>query len=99
MIWRAQPLKHDCITGPAEEFHETDPDIDYPLVNAGDPFLRLGVGYFRKTDSAPFQRFHAYPFHRSRKLLRYFRRAPRLAPGHWHIAACPDCVAFKHIAG
>ena len=42
------PLKHDCITGPAEEFQgESDPDVEYPLVDTGAAFLRLGVGFFR----------------------------------------------------
>lgn len=84
--WYGQhdPLKHDCITGPAEEFQgKTDPDIDYPLVDAGAAFLRLGVGSLHKTDSEPFQRFHTYPL---------------VAAGQWHIDAQPDSIDFRHAA-
>jgi hypothetical protein len=78
------PLKHDCITGPAEEFQgETEPDIDYPLVDVGASFLRLGIGFLRKIDSDGFQRFRTYPF---------------VAQGQWHVCGGPDRIDFQHTA-
>ncbi len=78
------PRKHDSITGPAEEFQgQSDPDIDYPLVDTGGAFLRLGVGLLRKTDSDGFQRFRTYPL---------------IDPGRWHIDARPDSIDLQHTA-
>ncbi len=78
------PHKHDSITGPAEEFHGVEePDIDYPLVDEGDAFLRLGLGLLRKLNSSPFQRFHTYAF---------------ADTGHWQTCAHRDSVEFEHRA-
>jgi len=56
------PLFHDCITGPAEEFEAADtPDLDFQYAAEGTPFLRLGVGLLRKIGDGDFRRFHTYP--------------------------------------
>ncbi len=56
------PLFHDCITGPAEEFEAADtPDRDFQSAAEGTPFLRLGVGLLRKVGEGEFRRFHTYP--------------------------------------
>lgn len=56
------PLFHDCITGPAEEFEAADtPDLDFQHAAEGTPFLRLGVGLLRKIGDGDFRRFHTYP--------------------------------------
>lgn len=82
------PFKHDAITGPAEEFHAAEePDLDYPLVEVGDDFLRLGVGLLRKEDPSPFCRFHTY------KLA-----DPRVNHGQWHTYVYSDRVDLEHRA-
>lgn len=56
------PLFHDCITGPAEEFEAVDtPDRDFQQAAEGTPFLRLGVGLLRKIGDGDFRRFYTYP--------------------------------------
>jgi hypothetical protein len=56
------PLFHDCITGPAEEFEAADtPDHDFQRAPEGTPFLRLGVGLLQKVGDGDFRRFYTYP--------------------------------------
>jgi len=57
------PLLHDAITGPVEEFRSANGDsaIKYDEAKPGDPFVKIGVGVLRKIDdslfhfTAPFQ--------------------------------------------
>lgn len=56
------PLFHDCITGPAEEFEAVDtPDLDFQRAAEVSSFLRMGVGVLQKAGDGDFRRFHTYP--------------------------------------
>lgn len=50
------PLMHDAVKGPAEEFTETGFDSCVP----GECFLKTGVGLLRRPDSQPYDRFRLY---------------------------------------
>lgn len=78
------PLFHDCITGPAEEFEATDTaDHDFQRVLEGMPFLRLGVGLLQKIGNGDFRRFHTYP---------------TVDDTGWHTSIESDRIAFEHTA-
>ena len=78
------PLFHDCITGPAEEFEGADtPERDFQIAAEGSPFLRLGVGLLRKAGEGSFQRFHTYPL---------------VDATGWQAFAGCDRVEFQHTA-
>jgi hypothetical protein len=90
--WRDlhDPLRHDSITGLAEEFQSfPESDIDYFLAPPGGLFLRLGVGLLRKPVAVPgqppalFQRFQTYDL---------------VDPGHWTAAVEPTSIYFCHTA-
>ena len=49
------PLKHDAVGGPAEEFTQ----ISYDEAEAGEGFLKIGVGILRR-DAEPYDRFKLY---------------------------------------
>ncbi|MDF9827112.1 hypothetical protein M2447_001201 [Ereboglobus sp. PH5-10] len=51
------PLCHDGICGPVDEFTQTG----YEDAAEGDEFLKIGVGALRKTTDAPYDRFQTYP--------------------------------------
>ena len=60
------PLLHDAITGPVEEFRTADDNADanawgYPHAQPGEPFVKLGVGVLRRTDDTPYMFAKAYP--------------------------------------
>ncbi|WP_295935705.1 hypothetical protein [uncultured Alistipes sp.] len=56
--WQAQhdPLRHDGLTGPADEFSQ----IGYEQAQPGQEFLKIGVGTLRKPDNQPYDRFRLY---------------------------------------
>ncbi|HBY58357.1 MAG TPA: hypothetical protein DEH78_00955 [Solibacterales bacterium] len=62
-VWfpKYDPLLHDAIQGPVEEFVKGETSIGYDEAQPGDTFLRLGVGMVRRIDAGPFQRFSTYP--------------------------------------
>ena len=50
------PLKHDAVCGPSEEFGE----IGFDTAAPGDSFLKIGVGWLRRPDTEPYDRFRLY---------------------------------------
>src|SRR5271157_3614484 len=78
------PLFHDCITGPAEEFEAADtPDQDSRCASEESPFLRLGVGLLRKVGDGDFRRFHRYPI---------------IDDTGWKITGASNQISFPHSA-
>jgi hypothetical protein len=57
------PLLHDAITGPVEEFRSANGDsaLKYDEAKPGDPFVKIGVGVLRKLDDSPFKFAAPYP--------------------------------------
>jgi hypothetical protein len=54
------PLLHDSITGPVEEFLTSDAGPGYAEAKPGETFLRIGVGAVRKRDEKAYNRFATY---------------------------------------
>jgi len=75
------PLKHDGIVGPAEEFQTADGGLGYAEVASGGTFIRIGVGVVRKPDEAAYRRFGTYEL---------------VDPGKWSINQKSDAIEFKH---
>ena len=50
------PYRHDCLTGPVEEFSQNGYDETLP----GGIFLKPGVGLLRREDDSPYDWFHRY---------------------------------------
>lgn len=61
--WRPthDPLGHDSISGPVEEFHSTDGALGYADAKAGGLFVKPGVGVLRKIDDAPYKFSTLFP--------------------------------------
>jgi hypothetical protein len=57
------PLLHDAITGPVEEFRSSDDrgPLNYDQAKPGELFVKPGVGVLRKIDDAPFKFSAPYP--------------------------------------
>lgn len=53
---RHDPLRHDGLTGPADEFTQ----IGYEQAHPGQEFLKIGVGTLRKFSDQPYDRFRLY---------------------------------------
>ncbi|MBS4767056.1 hypothetical protein KG007_12705 [Alistipes sp. kh20] len=53
---RHDPLRHDGLTGPADEFTQ----IGYEQARPGEEFLKIGVGTLRKPYDQPYDRFRLY---------------------------------------
>lgn len=51
------PYRHDCLTGPVEEFSQNGYDDTAP----GGLFVKPGVGILRREDEKPYDWFHRYP--------------------------------------
>jgi hypothetical protein len=64
-VWfpRYDPLLHDSITGPVEEFRSNDglSSVNYREAKPGEPFLKPGVGVLRKVDDSPYAFTATYP--------------------------------------
>ena len=75
---RYDPYAHDAVCGPSEEFSP----IGYDLAPAGGTFIKPGVGLLRKSDSAPYDRFHLYEV---------------ADPGIWTVRQNDDSVLFEHV--
>ena len=76
------PLFHDSITGPVEEFRSANGDsaLKYDEAKAGEPFIKIGVGVMRKIDDGPFKFAGAYPL---------------IDGGKWTIHTGKSSVAFQ----
>ena len=73
------PLVHDSISGPAEEFAMFHP-MGFAEAAAGESFVKIGVGLLAKGDS------NEYQFHGDYRLLR---------AGEWSIEHAVDRVEFS----
>jgi hypothetical protein len=54
------PLRHDAIMGPVEEFLSGDSSPGYAEAKPGEGFVRIGVGVVRKPEEKPYERFRTY---------------------------------------
>jgi hypothetical protein len=57
------PLLHDAITGPVEEFRSSDGEgaLNYDQAKPGELFVKPGVGVLRKPDDSPYKFATRYP--------------------------------------
>ena len=78
---RHDPVLHDGITGPVEEFQAGDSSVGYDEARAGETFVRLGVGAVRKPHEPAYRRFATYEI---------------VDPGRWKVARGKDHVTFSH---
>jgi len=78
---RHDPLGHDGITGPAEEFQAGDTSVGYDEAPVGGTFVRIGVGHVRKPQEAAFRRFGTYDI---------------VDPGTWTVETGRDTITFVH---
>lgn len=80
-VWfpKYDPLLHDAIQGPVEEFRSADGALGYGEAKAGEMFVKIGVGVLRKPDDEP------YAFARGYRVL---------SQGKWIVRPHPDRVEF-----
>ena len=78
---RHDPVLHDGITGPVEEFLAGDSSVGYDEAKAGETFVRIGVGAVRKPQEPAYRRFATYEI---------------VDPGTWKVARGKDRVTFIH---
>ena len=78
---RHDPMLHDGITGPVEEFLTGDSSLGYEEANAGETFVRIGVGAVRKPQESAYRRFATYEI---------------VDPGRWKVTAGKDRVTYVH---
>ncbi|MBY0507047.1 MAG: hypothetical protein K2X03_24230 [Bryobacteraceae bacterium] len=78
---RYDPKLHDAIQGPVEEFNADGPGLGYEDAKPGGVFLRVGVGFVRKPDNKPYERFRTYEI---------------VDPGHWQVKRAKDRITFIH---
>jgi hypothetical protein len=80
-VWipRYDPLLHDAITGPVEEYRTGESALGYAEAKVGGTFIRIGVGLLRKPDETPFQQFKTYEI---------------VDHGKWTAKASADAVEF-----
>ena len=72
------PYRHDAVCGTSEEFAE----CGYENAEAGDVFLKPGVGLLYKDDDSPYDHFKLY----------------RVAdPGRWTVTSEDDEAVFVHV--
>lgn len=82
---RYDPLLHDAITGPVEEFLTgNESALGYASAAAGEPFVRIGVGAVRKPDEAAYRRFGTYEI---------------VHPGEWSVERGTDRITIEHVLG
>ena len=79
--WRPthDPLGHDSLSGPVEEFNSNDGPLGYAAAKTGDLFVKPGVGVLRKISDAPYKFSTAYPI---------------VDNGNWIYKAKKDQIAF-----
>lgn len=78
---RHDPLLHDGITGPVEEFLTGDSSLGYQEAAAGGTFVRIGVGAVRKPDEPAYRRFATYEI---------------VDPGTWTVTRGADRITLVH---
>jgi len=81
---RHDPLLHDGITGPVEEFQTGDSALGYDEAKPGETFVRVGVGAVRKPDEPAYRRFATYEI---------------VDPGAWKVTSEKDRVTYVHELG
>lgn len=81
---RHDPLGHDGITGPVEEFQAGDSSVGYADAPIGGTFVRIGVGHVRKPDEPAYRRFATYDI---------------VDGGTWTVEQGPGRIAFVHTLG
>lgn len=74
------PLLHDAIAGPVEEFRTEDGAIGYSQAKPGEAFVKVGVGVLRKIDDSPYKFVTTYPL---------------IDPGKWKVKVSGDAVIFQ----
>lgn len=81
-VWYAKhdPLHHDAITGPVEEFLTGDAALGWDEAKAGGKFVRIGIGVMRKESEGKFERFGRYAL---------------LDGGKWTVKTGKDRVVFR----
>jgi hypothetical protein len=81
-VWydKHDPLHHDAITGPVEEFLTGDSALGYDAAKVGGNFVRIGIGALRKDKDAKFERFGRYTV---------------VDAGKWNVAKKKDRIVFR----
>jgi hypothetical protein len=75
------PLLHDAITGPVEEFRPRDASpLNYDEAKPGELFVKPGVGVLRRIDDGPFKFSAPYPI---------------VDGGKWSVRRRSDSVSFR----
>jgi hypothetical protein len=75
------PLLHDAITGPVEEFRPRDASpLNYDQAKPGELFVKPGVGVLRRTDDGPFK---------------FSAPCAIVDGGKWTVSARGDGVSFR----
>ncbi|MBM3763231.1 MAG: hypothetical protein FJW36_23690 [Acidobacteria bacterium] len=80
-VWyeKHDPLHHDAITGPVEEFLSGDEALGYGEAKVGGTFVRIGIGAMRKASDRKFERFGRYEL---------------VDAGKWKVSVGKDRVRF-----
>jgi hypothetical protein len=78
---RHDPLLHDGITGPVEEFQAGESSVGYVEAPVGGTFVRIGVGHVRKPEEPAYRRFATYEI---------------VNGGRWMIEKGPGHMTFVH---
>jgi len=81
-VWydKHDPLHHDAITGPAEEFLSEEGALGFDEAKVGGNFVRIGIGALRKDQDAKFERFGRYTV---------------VNPGKWTVSQKKDRIVFR----
>ena len=76
------PLLHDAISGPVEEFRSADGEgtLKYDQAKSGDPFIKIGVGVLRRTSDGPYKFRETYPL---------------IDGGKWTVHTGPSSASFQ----
>jgi hypothetical protein len=82
-LWKTphDPLVHDSLSGPVEEFHPADGGLGYGEAKPGGLFVKPGVGVLRKLTDDPYKFSVFYPI---------------VDPGKWTVHAKKSSVSFTH---
>lgn len=78
---RHDPVLHDGITGPVEEFQAGDSSVGYDEARPGETFVRIGVGAVRKPEEKAYRRFATYEI---------------VDGGTWKVSKGKDRVTYVH---
>jgi hypothetical protein len=78
---RHDPMIHDAIAGPVEEFLTGDSALGYAEAKPGESFVRIGVGAVRKPDEPAYRRFATYEI---------------VDPGEWTVRKGSNQIEFVH---